>query len=91
MRRRMGHFDVTAGFHVEPGEIACWQTGRWPKTEVFGHSNKWVKGPLKSIAAVFLLRRVFGQCYKWPIFRHIIAIYRVRSPFAWPAQLGCYK
>jgi hypothetical protein len=75
IRRKMGHFGVTVVFHVEFEKIAYRQTGRWPKTELFGHSNEWVKSPLKSMAAVPLLHRVFGQCHKWPIFRRIVAIY----------------
>jgi len=49
---KMGHFGVTAVFHVEFEKIAYQQTGRWPKTSVFGHSNEWVKSSLKSMAAV---------------------------------------
>jgi len=41
--QEMGHFGVTADFHVEFGKIAYPQTGRWPQTEVFGHSNEQVK------------------------------------------------
>jgi hypothetical protein len=54
IRRKMGHFGVTAVFHVEFEKIAYQQTGRWPKIEVFGHSNEWVKSSLKSMAAVLL-------------------------------------
>jgi hypothetical protein len=50
--REMGHFGVTAVFHVEFEKIAYRQTGCWPKTSVFGHSNEWVKSSLKSMAAV---------------------------------------
>jgi hypothetical protein len=39
IRRRMGHFDVTAGFRVESGETAYRQTGRWPETTVFGQGE----------------------------------------------------
>jgi hypothetical protein len=43
IRRKMGHFGVTAVFPVEFVKIAYWQTGRWPKTSVFGHPNAWGK------------------------------------------------
>jgi hypothetical protein len=36
IRREMGHFGVTAVFHVEFEKRAYRQTGRWPKTSVFG-------------------------------------------------------
>jgi hypothetical protein len=52
IRRNMGHFGVTAVFHVEFEKIAYQQTGRWPNTEVFGHSNERVKSSLKSMATV---------------------------------------
>ena len=52
IRREMGHFDGTAAFHGESEKTAYRQMGHWPKTEVFGHSNEWVKSSLKSMAAV---------------------------------------
>ena len=30
------------------------------------------------MAALPLLRRVFGQCHKWPIARRIVALYHIR-------------
>jgi hypothetical protein len=50
--RELGHFGVTAVFHMEFEKMAYRQTGHWPKTSVFGHSNVWVKSALKSMAAV---------------------------------------
>jgi hypothetical protein len=44
---KMGHFGVTAVFHVEFEKIAYRQTGRWPKTILFGHSHELVKKPFK--------------------------------------------
>ena len=66
IRRKMGHFNGTAVFHVEFEKIAYRQTGRWPKTSVFGHSNELVKSPLKSIESVSLLDRVFGPVTSGP-------------------------
>jgi hypothetical protein len=50
--REMGHFGVTAVFHVEFEKIAYRQTGRWLKTEVFGQAIARVKSPLKSTTVV---------------------------------------
>jgi hypothetical protein len=36
IRRKMGHFGVTAVFHVEFEKRAYRQTGRWPETKVIG-------------------------------------------------------
>jgi hypothetical protein len=38
IRRKMGHFGVTAVVHVEFEKTAYQQTGRWPQTVVFGQS-----------------------------------------------------
>jgi hypothetical protein len=78
IRREMDHFGVTVIVHVEFEKIAYRQTGRWPKTSVFGHSNQWAKNSFKSMAAVPLWRRVFGPCHKWPISRRIVALYHIR-------------
>jgi hypothetical protein len=40
IRRKLGRFGVTVGFHVEFEKTAYRQTGYWPKTELFGHSNE---------------------------------------------------